>query len=498
MARLSLAAVAATVVVATATLLSGAAGQPRRRLIGPPGVPSLWFNTLSATLDVYRQPGFEVPALARIVTTFLGLAFECTGTYDPSGVVYTDAYGERLPAVGSSKVQSEEAIDLCAAASSLAMYRRYFGDAVAEKMHAAGVEEEGVDLPRTLDDCDDASVDHPACYGLTLTQRMIKNHLERDGFNELGTDGDGPVVAPYTDVVTGYAPVNTPERVKHLTRWVALDQDLWGWGTYIRQKITHPQASRATPMLLPRSVLRKATSPPPYRHPDAYAPDFKCGRRGGSGGRGDPDRLCAKAAAVRDAVRESTMEQRTIAAWFDVKIGSLTTFPVLLGLNLTLAQYFTMEYTVNGLLYDSMMLVWREKLRHDAVRPASLVRSILDPSFTPALRTMPHSEYPSASACFCRVFLDALRVFGGDEVQLGNSFFAGDFGPELPSQDFNVTFRDTAHMARVCGQSRLWAGLHFPDAIDAGADLCSGLAVEGLRVAGCRARGSRRLPDCQK
>lgn len=149
------------------------------------------------------------------------------------------------------------------------------------------------------------------------------------------------------------------------------------------------------------------------------------------------------------------MERRKSAAWFDVKVGSRTTFPVLLGLNLTLAQYFTMDYTVNGLLYDSMMLVWREKLRHDAVRPACLDRSILDTSVTPALRTMPHSEYPSASACFLHVFLDALRVFEGDEVQLGNSFFVGDFGPDLPSRNFNGTFRDTTHMARVCERSRL-------------------------------------------
>lgn len=500
MARCRWLAGTATVAAGMAALATVAAGQPRRVLEGPPGVPSLWFKTVTESLSVYRVPGMEVPALARIVSSFMNLAFECTGTYDSSGVVYTDAFGQPLPAVADEADRTDVNVDLCAAAAVIGVKRRYFGDAVAEKMHAAGVKE-GVDLPRTLDDCPDASVASPACYGLTLLERLVANHLDVDGYNELGTDGrrrgDRSPPAPYKDVVTGYKPVNKPGRVRHLTRWVPLVEDLWGWGTYVRQTVTHPQASQAKPVLLPAAVLARATSAPPYRHADAYAPNFRCGSRRGRSPAADPDGLCKKAVVVRDAVKAATMEQKTIATWFDVKIGSLSTFPVLNGLNLTLPQYFTMEYTVNNLLYDTMTLVWREKLRADAVRPATLVPSILDPSFAPHVRTMPHSEYPSASACFCRVFLDALRVFGGDEVSLGNKFYKGDFGRDLPSRDFTVSFKDTDEMARVCGQSRVWAGLHFQDAVDEGARLCSGLAKEGLKVAGCRARGSRRLPKCR-
>lgn len=249
-----------------AALAAVAAGQPRRVLFGPPGIPSLWFKTVTESLAVYRVPGLEVPALARIVSTFMNLGFECTGTYDGSGVVYTGAWGEPLPAVAAVKDRTDVNVDLCAASAVIGVMRRYFGDAVAEKMHAAGVKE-GVDLPRTLADCPDASVDSPACYGLTLLARMVKNHLNVDGFNELGTDRrsrrDRSPPAPFKDVVTGYKPVNQPGRVRHLTRWVPLVEDLWGWGTYVRQTITHAQASRATPVLLPAAVLARATSPRP-------------------------------------------------------------------------------------------------------------------------------------------------------------------------------------------------------------------------------------------
>lgn len=232
MARCRWLAGTATVAAGMAALATVAAGQPRRVLEGPPGVPSLWFKTVTESLSVYRVPGMEVPALARIVSSFMNLAFECTGTYDSSGVVYTDAFGQPLPAVADEADRTDVNVDLCAAAAVIGVKRRYFGDAVAEKMHAAGVKE-GVDLPRTLDDCPDASVASPACYGLTLLERLVANHLDVDGYNELGTDGrrrgDRSPPAPYKDVVTGYKPVNKPGRVRHLTRWVPLVEDLWGW-----------------------------------------------------------------------------------------------------------------------------------------------------------------------------------------------------------------------------------------------------------------------------
>ena len=90
-----------------------------------------------------------------------------------------------------------------------------------------------------------------------------------------------------------------------------------------------------------------------------------------------------------------------------------------------------------GTLFDATAVAWKEKLRHNAVRPVSAIRYLYDHSnvtswagpyrgtgdiqgreYTSYLRTMPHADYPSGTACICVAFAEFLE-----------NFFGGDAGP---------------------------------------------------------------------
>ncbi|CAM9691475.1 unnamed protein product [Sphacelaria rigidula] len=83
---------------------------------------------------------------------------------------------------------------------------------------------------------------------------------------------------------------------------------------------------------------------------------------------------------------------------------------------------------------------------------------------------MPHSEYPSASACICQVFAEQIiPSVGSDEISPPLDF---PIGP-----DNVLTFGSWSEISQACSDSRLWGGLHFPEAVLAGAELCGGFFV---------------------
>ena len=41
-----------------------------------------------------------------------------------------------------------------------------------------------------------------------------------------------------------------------------------------------------------------------------------------------------------------------------------------------------------------------------------------------------------------------------------------------PAEDLTVTFETWTELEELCGQSRVWAGVHFPAAVEASMDMC--------------------------
>eukprot|EP00536_Pseudo-nitzschia_multiseries_P018310 jgi/Psemu1/70504/estExt_Genemark1.C_23710002 len=150
-------------------------------------------------------------------------------------------------------------------------------------------------------------------------------------------------------------------------------------------------------------------------------------------------------------------------------------------------------------MYDATLLVWKEKVVHNAVRPTTVVHELVGEEkvetyagpfkgvdqvkgtdWQPFVRTMPHAEYPSGSACICTAFAETLQLMTGTDdiaIPLTADFVAGSSKTEpgvTPAMDITVTYTKWSEIAKDCGLSRLYGGMHFKDSITAGNELCSG------------------------
>lgn len=520
-----MAAAAAKVVAAVVLVLlassRGAAGQDGSvALLGVPldtlRFPPLFFELVAAA--VAAEPGDgagpEAPFGFRRNAAALSVSFDCVGPYASNGRRYTNSWGEPVTPV-LPHLRTDDAIVLCTA-SGLARITSYFGSDGVYQLLAAGPA--GVHLPRDGNaTCaglrGEALWSAPACAGLAAATRRINDHLRRDGMNQDGAAGvpPGAPPKPFADAVTGYAPVNWPGRVSQLTRWVPLEEDVHGTGEFVVQKVLAPQTAAAWPFLVPRATLDAISAPTPYPHAAAYRPDFRCPperalRHNGSGFpfSADPDNLCGLAADVMAATANLTVARAAMVRLFDNKGPSIARYPLVLAAttNASLADYLTWEYLLNSAAWDATTVVWREKILHDAVRPASLLPSILadDPrgaAFTPSIRTMAHQEYPSQSAAICSLVMGLIGTLSeGKPFPLAVPLSAGALAPGVPSANLTLDWDGPAAVSRACGDSRVWGGLHFPAAVATGARLGAEVAAAAIRVVACQAPGTPGLPPC--
>jgi len=153
-------------------------------------------------------------------------------------------------------------------------------------------------------------------------------------------------------------------------------------------------------------------------------------------------------------------------------------------------------------MYDATMLVWREKVSFNAVRPPTVVHELKGDKkvktyggpfvgakkikafdWQPYIRTMPHAEYPSGSSCVCTAYAEVMQLLTGKDstgkFTVGKSFEAGSSKAEpgqVPSSSIDFVYNTWSEVQHVCGQSRLYGGMHFSKAVKAGEDLCTGVA----------------------
>lgn len=158
-----------------------------------------------------------------------------------------------------------------------------------------------------------------------------------------------------------------------------------------------------------------------------------------------------------------------------------------------------------SVLYESIIVVWKEKVRHDLVRPTSLIQALragelvrtyagpvvggaaeIDAAeWEPYVRVMPHAEYPSGSACVCKAYQRALTKLEGSDSVL--STIGGPLAVEIPAGSSKtepgktpaspllLTYSSWSQAASRCSHSRLEGGMHFTTSVPAGEDLCAGI-----------------------
>ncbi|MGQ0815079.1 MAG: vanadium-dependent haloperoxidase [Gemmatimonadota bacterium] len=114
-------------------------------------------------------------------------------------------------------------------------------------------------------------------------------------------------------------------------------------------------------------------------------------------------------------------------------------------------------------LADAFISSWDEKYRSNVVRPETVINAHLDERWEPLLQTPPFPEYTSGHSVISTAAAVVLTDLFGDDFAFDDSTEV-DYG--LPVRSF-VSFEAAAAEAAI---SRLYGGIHYRMAIDAGAD----------------------------
>ena len=289
-----------------------------------------------------------------------------------------------------------------------------------------------------------------------------------DGMNQLGN---------YQDT-TGYMPVNSAYALRDPSRWQP-GLRLQGAGIYAVQHFVTPQLANVEPFAPfdPRSL----------RVPPPIASDVQ-----------NWDEYKTQVNAVLEVSENLTDEEKLKAEVFNNKIVSLGMSYLHRARELGLSPVDTVRgyFLKVAAILDASIVIWQEKARYDAVRPFSAIRHVYGDELVTAwagpgegtgeipasqwqayLPEADHPEYPSASTCGCQAAAQAMRRFTGtDELNWSVSYPAGASSIEpgiTPARDLTLTFETWTDFAEDCGQARIWAGVHFPAAVEASAALCS-------------------------
>jgi hypothetical protein len=109
-------------------------------------------------------------------------------------------------------------------------------------------------------------------------------------------------------------------------------------------------------------------------------------------------------------------------------------------------------------LTDSFISCWDEKFRSNRIRPETAIRKYIDPQWVPFLQTPPFPEYLSGHSTISTAASVILTHYLGEDFMYSDTV-EERFG--LKARKFD----SFAHAAEEASISRLYAGIHFKDAI---------------------------------
>ncbi|MCG8311860.1 MAG: vanadium-dependent haloperoxidase [Pseudomonadales bacterium] len=327
-------------------------------------------------------------------------------------------------------------------------------------------------------DPDNASVDLATPAGLgNAAGTAIVHARENDGMNQLGNEGGrSHHPMPYMDY-TDYQPVNTAYKLRNPSKWQP-DIQIKGIGLYKIQQFVTPQFALTEPYSYPDA--RQFHMRPPVSSYHVFKRRYK-----------------RQADEVLEASANLNDEQKLMAELFDNKIEALGFSAVFAALSqgLSLQEFVHLDFLTNMAAFDAGIVVWQEKRRYDAVRPFSAIRYIYGDTPVTAwggpgkgtvdlpadqwksyLEEADHPEYPSASTCFCSAHAESARLFlGSDDLNWSVPRPAGSSRIEpgiTPIADTALQFPTWSDLEADCGQSRVWAGVHFQAAVDESLRVC--------------------------
>ena len=390
-------------------------------------------------------------------------------------------------------------------------------EGIQERDFAAGiavrVAQEGT--PEPLQDYLKNADYHPFTVAQVVATEILL-HVLQDGWNALGEwtyDIESGIAVPctanclsYKDTI-GYFPRNYPTGIpeRNGTKYDVTGKDMYwqplvdndGQGFFSAQEHVTPHIGFQAQSKLYDSVDDfPAIDPPNY---DFYE----------------------EALQVVDRLKETSGDplKKQKIAFYDNKLLVLNTIENFVKKTYSSEYSFEEELLyIEGISageHDATLMAWREKVRHDIVRPTTVIHrwgsdvlntfggdkehdgpvDIAARDFHAFQRVMPHAEYPSGSSCICTAyaeFTDSFTMgyynstikdvpFGEGEGSTGEGYGCdSEMSPPLFVQlgcNDNFIIPDMSSLIKECGQSRLWAGFHFTAAVTEGEKLCEGIGV---------------------
>jgi len=336
-------------------------------------------------------------------------------------------------------------------------------------------------------DPDDHTENKTSPVGIgNLAGKAIIENRRRDGMNQLGDEGGRKYnPQPYADYL-GYRPVNSAFEIRDASHWQPLlgphdrrlKQGTGDVGAFVVQSFATPQLSVTKPY--------SYSDPAEFRIPPPKNSDHTNRRAYKS----QVDEVLAASAELTD-------EQKMMAEIFDNKflgIG-LSIGAACAAHDLDLDGWVQAHMLAATASFDTCIAVWSNKLRYDAPRPITAIRHVYGSkkvtawggpgkgtvSDIPAdqwrgyLLVGDHAEYPSGSTSLMASQAQATRRFlDSDIVDFTLSYAKGSSSAEpgvTPAKELEVHFDTWTELNRACGTSRVWGGVHFMSAVEAGWDL---------------------------
>lgn len=343
----------------------------------------------------------------------------------------------------------------------------------------------------------DAPPNSPLAFARHIATRA-NSYLSKDGWNSLGDATRTDFRQPYSDT-SGYKPKNLADKplskIPFPLRWQPLNQAT-SPGDFVSQVHVVPHLAIVRPLALSSADLAARRAPSPYAHPSRRKNVSKI----------DARRLEKLIRAYFVRSERQTSQERFFSRFWDNKLLSVSSFLPFYSAAFGWSEWdlivLSMAETVAQ--HDALIVSWKEKRRHDLVRPLTIIRKLwkgrMVKAFVPGvgvktiraeeyettIQTQPHSEFPSATAMLCSSTFDNVqtavnRRLGFNvtlptySIPVSEGLFRGLFEVE---EYFTAKINNLKEALDSCATSRLWAGVHFEPSVKEGVRLGKGIGAK--------------------
>ncbi len=116
---------------------------------------------------------------------------------------------------------------------------------------------------------------------------------------------------------------------------------------------------------------------------------------------------------------------------------------------------------VSTAFYDGFISCWHEKYKWEKVRGETVINAEIDPKWMPFLQTPPFPEYTSGHSTISAASAEVLTGLFGDNMAFTDS-------TEYKYGHGVMKFNSFREAAKICGESRIYGGIHYRSGCDEG------------------------------